>query len=140
MGISSDGILFYGIMFDWEDGNEPWADDEGGDEAWVCDKLGISDKEPKHDDYKSQDWKDYWEYKRERLADIGIEFVLHCAYDYAMWGLAISPTILRAYRGYPKEIDSIDIAEEWNEKLRAFCELVGVPYSEPKWWLCSVYG
>ena len=141
MSISSDGILFYGIMLNWEDGEEPWADDEDGDhEEWLANKLGISDREPKHEVYTSDDWKSYWKYKREQFALLGVEFVLHCSYDYSMWGIAVSESLSNASRGEPKEIKSTDIKPEWANRLKSFCESVGIGYEEPKWWLTSLMG
>lgn len=106
MGVSTDGMLFYGIHFE-EDFTFDDEDDFYGDED------------------------------AKRLA---IEPGYHCSADYPMYYLAIKESELRAWRGSPKEVNSLEVGDNWDKRIQDFCALKGIePQSECRWWLVSLW-
>lgn len=116
MGISSDGILFYGILIPEDDESVYDEDDE---------RLGPI---------------------IEELRTAGFDLGIHCSYDYPMYYLAPSSLVVRASRGYPKDVrDFHEVAFEArsagiNQMLKRQADKYGFPWSEPRTYLASVMG
>ena len=131
MGISSTGILYWGLDFGEY---PPWENPE---------------EECGPHDYSAPDdliWKafggkeeDTYKVKNSIAKDAGVEIVLHCSYDYPMWGLAVTESSMRAYRGYPVAIKELVVKPEWEVMLWIAMEKLGFT-GEPSWHLTSVYG
>lgn len=142
MGTSTDGILFFGFTFACpEEGTyPPWENEEGEEEqdseVFIASKLGLG--EPTEETY----WEAYWEKRRELFKFVGCEVSIHCSYDYPMWYVTLSNKHYCAHRGYPIEFEKglPEIVGEEVQKLRVFCEKVGIEWQEPKWTLASVWG
>lgn len=154
MGVSTDAILCWGIKLTEDEGPLPWADkaeelgydvDEDSDGFLAYALCGIEKpKEEWVDGGENQNYRDYWDAKREALKNYGVEVVTHCSYDYPMYLLAISPSKVRANRGYPQTILRSDMdrpeADNWQEKLRDACEKLGIEPAAGEWILCSLWG
>ena len=125
MGISSDGILTFGICVDeGEVCRLPWRLDEEDEdiEAWIAAECGIAS--PGHSHYQPSDWTDYWAKQREVVGSYPIEEVCHCSDGYPMYILALRGTSVTASRGCPEVIDAETLAADRTESiqlLREFC-------------------
>lgn len=125
MGISSDGLLFWGYCFDDE---VPWVD-ELTEEEWEI--------------WYNEGWEElaiHWEVD----VDFGCSIEFHCSYDYPMYAAVIDESCIRAFRGDPQRIEAADlkVGKDWKEELDTFCESMGIDVSgmEPGWHLASLYG
>lgn len=145
MGISTNAILAYGY-------------DLGGDDAgWKLEGLN------RHGEFKS-DWydadRDLAEAMIHRLAVAhgvasadpdsyineselkevsGVEFVTYQHHEFSAYVLAT--TDVTAHRGESKRIESLDVPEGSDEKLRAAVEAIGIkPTEGPGWFLVSYWG
>jgi len=113
MGLSSDGILIWGIAYDDEDFQFEY--DYEKDEE-------LSERHP------------------------GIEFGIHCSYDYPMRYVAPSDFVVRAYRGTPRSCQELFFALErgdqdaWRDQLHAAVLDAGLEWREPELTLISVLG
>ena len=147
MGISSDGIIFFGYCFEeeiaWVGDEEPaaWADD--GWESLYAAVRGVHPPEEEYSEENKALHHAYWEKKSEICKESSCEIDLHCSYDYGMHYICIRSTNKTASRGYPEKLDpkTFEINPEWKAQLDEFCKLVGIkPEGEPSWWLTSLYG
>lgn len=130
MGVSTDGILVFGIELGeelpefLEDFYDIWWD--------FTDSIsGVAEDDPKRCE-KRRDFRD----------NFPVELVSHCSYEYPMYILAVKGTKITASRGSPKVIDptSLVVSPEKIEKLRKFCEEYRIEWEEPEWYLCSMWG
>jgi len=145
MGISSDGIIAYGIDLgeglDDDECNEfPWQDREKYDgefREWVLREiLGFT-----------EEWYDgnegYFDRQNAVLKPFPLEMVSHCSYDYPMYFLSIKGTERRASRGYPTFIEGLpEVTSKQRSALKEFAEEYNFKYDEEKvgWHLFSMYG
>jgi len=126
MGMSTDGILFWGITF--EEGECPW-DNETFDydrdewERYACQRLGFKDKSELYD---VED-------------EVGVTLGIHCSYDYPMYYLAVKDSEQTANRGYPVDA-KFEVGADWQEKMKEFCEALDIPVTNPRWILASRMG
>lgn len=138
MGISSTGILFYGI-------------DYGENYSWLKEDESYEDNNVDPDEFlwlaNGAKATDSYEIRRDAANDLGVEMILHCSYDYAMYGLGVIESNKRAHRGYPVAIKELIIKPEWEvmlwiarEKLAKFTENNAWLQGDPSWVLTSVYG
>lgn len=123
MGQSTDAILFYGFHAD-----------EG---AW--------------DDFIGVDWEDTfcsrkagmfagdYDAKNKLLSSEPCQIESHCSAECPMPFVCVKASMTRAWRGYPKKIESLSVHPDWDAQLRAFCALMNVPWQEPRWWLLSMW-
>ena len=130
MGVSSDGLLWYGV--DLGDGEDDLSEHL---------EAIINGPDEDADDYDED--ADFYGDGREWLAEhglTGVEFVQHCSYDYPMYGLAITGTSVRAPRGYPKQVDLKGAPDP--APILAAMRALEVPVNEDAigWHLGSLYG
>jgi len=131
MGVSSDGILVFGIELGREDELPEFLYTEDGDEIefdeMVDAELGISDLS-------------YGERAEARKA-YPVDLVWHCSYDYPMYILAVPGTEVSASRGYPHEFtDGLPtVTQEQIDALKAWAAERDIE-GEPCWILTSMYG
>ena len=137
MGVSTDGILCFGIQLGDEDDVPGWLDGhEDGPLEKIDDiilKLGGHRVERRENESYS-DWSKKANAAREC---VGVELVHHCSGDYSMYILAAKGTVTSAARGYPEE-PTMTVSPEQVAKLRKFASAYGVN-DEPKWLLCSLW-
>lgn len=153
MGVSTDGILVFGVDFG-EEHEFPWRDEEDSDiNKWwrtvngFVHKVAEPDWEatryPKKETPEVRAQIDaYFDEQREwdKANPLPIEEVRHCSGEYPMFILAVKNTYLRACRGYPIEFaDGLPSTPDATP-LVEFCEKYGIklPYS-PRWILTSMW-
>lgn len=151
MGISTDGILCFGIMLE-EEIELPWGKDDIED-WWIYEVKGYKNLYEVYDDKgeyingvkPAEEVIDkYFEARRKfkEKNPLPISLVLHCSCDYPLYIVSLPHLNFYAERGYPEKIDP----EKLNVKTRDvdlivnFCkehnlETVG----EPNWYLCSLW-
>lgn len=143
MGVSTDGILAYGFSLgeDFDCTKVFGYENDGGPDfdALYLNKAGFR-KKPDHSDF-DKDWAEYWNAEKEFLADANCEVFTYCSHDYPIYFVAIKGSIYRVNRGHTTEIpDGLMADPAWKDTLRAYCELMGIEYQEPKWLLTSLWG
>lgn len=82
----------------------------------------------------------FWARKHELVKDSACCIDTHCHHECSMPFVAITALYRCAHRGHPKVIAPLKIEADWDEKLRAFCELMDLPFRQPQWWLASYWG
>jgi hypothetical protein len=139
MGVSTDGILFYGISISPEDVDIPWKDDEEP-EIFYAKKKGLLEPTSEFSENTENEYREYWSKRDFINKSSKCKVITHCSYDYPMYGICISKSYTSASRGYPEEIKSLKIEPDWNELLRMYCEVMEIKFEQPKWILCSLWG
>ena len=117
MGVSTDGILFYGFLVpDW-------------DEA-----IPIPEHAEDDEDFYVEDWVEAILEKHD------CRLVTHCSYDYPMY--AITTHDYKAWRGCPKLLtaDDVDAESDSGERLIAASKDLGVEAKDIGWHLASLWG
>ena len=127
MGVSTDGILVYGIPMEEEFNfmGELYTDE------YIDHLLGVEECE--------------WDVRRDARNACPVEIVSHCSYDYPMYIVALTGTRIWASRGYPVEVDpeKLNIDPEKIKEYHKFITDKGIPVPEgetPHWVLCSMWG
>lgn len=148
MGVSTDGILFYGIAYGEDLDVSELAEHHGiayedfdfDFETLYADKMGV--KSPTGDyDLDPEVFKKYWADKREINKKSGCEIGTYCSGDYPMYYLAIKDGHYSVSRGSETEIpDGLTAKPEWKQQLELYCAFMGLPFKEPKWLLVSYWG
>jgi hypothetical protein len=156
MGVSTNGQICYGILFD-EDYDFPWQEGDEDDDIehwWVYTVHGFKhsfELYTEAGDYiggqrPAQDVLDrHYEEKHEfekTIPGLPVELVNVCSCDYPQYILAVRGTEMTAYRGYPKVFNpaSLTVTDEQKQALLDFCKAhnIEVP-SEPEWYLSSLW-
>ncbi len=135
MGQSTDGQLWYGVVF--EDGYEfPWPDYDIED--WWRTEQGFDASRG----YPAEGWLDYQKaFDAEHPCPV--ELINYCSGEYPMYGLAIPASKRTASRGYPERLDGgLGVVTEAEKKaLLDFCAKYGLkPESSDGWYLSSYWG
>lgn len=138
MGTSTNGILAYG--FNLGGAEEGWKIEEAGKygDEWVPEWARDDDDETGEDSIVEGAEQGL------RAAGLSVEFEMHCSGDYPMY--VLSAQAVTAFRGHPKvidfgELETLRTAEEWDERLRRACAVLGIkPIQEqPQWLLVSLW-
>lgn len=131
MGVSTDGILAYGVEL---------PNEFESDEAW--EKYGFVDKYA--DDTPEGEG---WDGIEDFVSDVckargvpGIILVRHCSFDYPMYILATR--YHSAWRGSPSRIASLDVPADETLRIGQALEVLGIHVDkpEPAWLLASLWG
>ena len=132
MGVSTDGIIAFGIQFD--DGELPWSGHDDIEEWWNQETgfKGSANSDSYYDDIRAHQQKN----------PMPVEVVWHCSYDYPMFILSLPNKSINACRGYPTEFkpEDLTVTEAELKVLKDFCEKYDIEYTEPKWVVCSMWG
>lgn len=163
MGVSTDGQMCFGILFD-EDYQFPWDSDgwDGDYEDWwikeVCQyeppfKLYNEDGEYING-IKPAESKitEYFKHKRDfrKQYPIPVQLVNGCSANHPLYIIAVPSSIHTCSRGYPRAINTTDF--QVNDKdivtLIDFCEKYCSPRNDydkfpemnPQWYLSSYWG
>lgn len=148
MGMTSAGILFYGITFTEEEEEKlvfPWDKDgeELEPEEWFAKKLGIIEPEEEYE-YSSlthEEYSKYWAEVRKVGETMKCELVHFGELDSeTSFAIGVKKSVLVADGWDTKEVTTLEIKNEWKYQLKEFCEKAGIEYKDPKWWLVSYYG
>lgn len=125
MGVSTDAVLFYGFGLEDEYG------DEVGDIDWFfsddSDACVYIDEEVLVRTGKScKEWD--------------VEFGFHCHIDAPIWYICVAG--VTSNRGFATEITAatLKVGEDWDSRLKDFCDAMGIKYKQPAWWLVSYWG
>lgn len=166
MGVSTDGQISYGILFD-EDTEFPWDGDafEHDIEAWWMHVNGYEnphycpfteDGEYKDDAPVTVDrWgskrlvhddprvREYYDYRLQWMSDhpVPVQLVNYCCGDCEMYIVAVKSMSCR--RGYPLEVkpEELAVTDEERDTLIDFCNDYGIEFDDsPRWWLSSYWG
>ena len=140
MSVSTDAILFFGYC--WDEENFPFEDvdeeDETGEEPdmTLARHQGFDLVPPDHENYKSDDWGNYFAAKRKFLQEMPVIVVCHCHNDCPMYGIALRESVTKAHRGDPKRLffptpNAVHVFGPILEKLGV--EQPGIA----SWWLVS---
>lgn len=129
MGVSSDGMLYFGFQVGDEDQKPEWLGEHEDFDAFICAKAGLPDDAP-------------YEQTGPVIKNCPAELQLFCSYDYPMYVLGVRGAEHRAYRGDIVEIGDAELAVDSVrvEAFKAWCDLNGIEWQQPKWLLCSMYG
>lgn len=71
----------------------------------------------------------------------GVNVGIHGYDGYTCHYVSIKETELRGSCGEATEVvaDRRSQNINWDSQLREFCELMGIPFTQPKWWLVVDY-
>jgi len=111
MGVSTDAILCFGFEIE-----------EDSDEHDRCHLL-MDEK---------------YEVLSKAESKYGGSLVHHCSDGCTLYIVGIRET--KAWRGYPKEVTSLDVTDDERAKLADFAKAIGIEPKAPKWLLCSWWG
>jgi len=136
MGQSTDAILFFGYCHDsegWPNADEDAYDVEEPDypEEEYLRRKGLLSEDAA------------WEERRNKTEALPFEFFTHCHSECRMHAIAIRGTKVKAWRGYPQEIDPAmlqmtpeEIAKH-EATLQEVCAVLEIKPTELRWWLVS---
>jgi len=147
MGNSADAIVFFGIHFEeGAEGEWAWVEEpEKYGETWenfYADKVHkISPPEvPWEEDEEL--YSSYWDEVRrvERLSPCVIG--THSSGECPMYYVALARTVESASWDEPAELglSSLEVSDSELQQLKEFCEVMGLQWAEPKWYLASYWG
>ena len=140
MGDCASVDIIYG-MATHDTGLIPYEDDDG------CYEPIFDHYEWQKEFYERQD-KPYpgWSVKHPpEIAEAGCMFGSHGYSDDSGLFLGIIDSHLRSDWDSIAEIDPLHFAQnsetlaKWNQKLKQFCELMGIPFQKPKWLMMCSY-
>lgn len=130
MGVSTDGILVFGIECGEDEETPEFMSGFDDFDEYLDSLSGLPQwGEPGHNFAANA------EFRKTVPADM----VLHCSYDYPMYILAVRGTQVTARRGYPQEIESLGVDPAKLAAFKVWAEERGIT-GEPKWLLCSMWG
>ena len=164
MGVSTDGILFYGFCWDEEKELLPDGEDGRNQSEWqsiILAKRGVPDP---WEAYPACDGLEYAEKRRIQNAwvqdndaaikarwaakatindEFGCDIGRHCSDGCSMPYVYAMESRVVASRGCPENVttDSPCVGE-WDALLAKFMTELGIerPHPLPRWWLASYWG
>lgn len=156
MGVSTDGIIGYGVILE-EGTPSPFGDEwyEDALEDWWRMENGYKDiHEPYNDEGGyAEGWSkgderftEYFDHRREWLKSnpLPVQPVNYCSGDYPMWMLAVPGTVVECSRGCPTRINPTGSNGVIKESLDPYLEFIDKYLDEYKsgtgWYLMSYYG
>lgn len=148
MGVSTNGILFYGIVWDdeyeiFKVSDDDWAevlakrrglinpwDSAGPDcnEAWVDAHRGEIDEWSKH--------------RKQIHEEFGVDINHHGSDSWSIPYICVNESLIVARRGYPKPVQSLN-CEGYQEKIERFVRELEIDVSAASpcgWYLVSYWG
>lgn len=149
MGVSTDAILFYGVLLpDDMEGSLPWSDDI---ESWWGKENGFEHSFEIYDE--SGDYLDGVRPEQERISayyrewfdwqkanPMPVELIYHCSDEYPMYALALPGSTIRAGRGYPEKIIDLAVNQDDLDSFVAFCRKYGFSVDDLAWFMVSWWG
>lgn len=162
MGVSTDGMLLYGYI--WDDETELFDNDD--DDEWVDVVAKSRDipnpwdryVEPKLPYMEQRAHADAWvaEHRKELDAmyaakraiedEFGVTISYHGSDGWSVPYVHIKDAEVAAYRGSPQSVTGMSLERnpEWDAKLDRFMEELGIEkpdgQDEPGWYLASWWG
>lgn len=151
MGVSTDGRICFGLLFD--EGYEfPWDESEMGIEEWWRDQYDWKPSLTIYDDdgnrlpnVTEEQVRTYYQEFRDWDAahPLPVKMINYCSGDYAMYILAIPSTVKSASRGEPVVLSpDLDFVIKPEER-QAFLDFIQTHEIEaealPAWYLSSYW-
>lgn len=140
MGVSTDGMLYYGFTLDEDE--EWFEDDEDLDwEDIACERLGGPNPPDVPYEGNEKVHSQFWNKKHAFIESLAVRMGYHCSCEYSMYFVYINTSYTRAARGYPEDLGkTLPVAEDtWDAAIKDFCEKMGIEYKEPHWELASLW-
>lgn len=137
MGTNTDAILFYGIHADADAWNEALGEDLDWKKKYVSVVHGRDEPTVVCDMENVEIWKSYWDFAAEKVKESYCEVDAHCSGDYQMPYVFVKESRVVANRGEPEQISSLSVPAYWDYRIKEFCDVLGIPCEQPKWWLVS---
>lgn len=138
MGVSTDGILFYG--FDLGEPGQSMADPDAEWESYDWEDYYLEKKGVVREENEDSD--SWFARKDLVLETCGCSLGHHCCDEYIM--LFVAARDFSASRGYPAPIAKSDLIlpSDVDEKLKDFCEVMGIEFKQDQvgWYLASYWG
>jgi hypothetical protein len=146
MGVSTNGILFWGYCFTEEE-QKPYEHDDGEEdfdpETRYAERLGVVPPGECYSHENDAKWRAYWDAKKAANERGGCEVGYHCGDACPMYYVAVSASHAVAYRGDPRPIAPMAVGADWAGKLNDYCDKMGIrppDGQQPGWWLTSYWG
>jgi hypothetical protein len=152
MGVSTDAILFFGVVLPDSESEDfvpdPWegGPHDGWEEALAATQGVLPPTVPFSDETRAE-YKAYWERKSTVVGAFGCTVGIHCSDDYPMQYVALKHREITANRGYAQAIDPANLAvlDRDREKVELFLETIGYTREQFArwrigWWLVSYWG
>lgn len=149
MGVSTDALLVWGFDL----GEEPempegslagrYLEDEDCPVSWedtYAIAVGVKPPPDEFNDDTKEAFREFWPARTKAVEEGGCSIEHHCHHEVTMY--AVSACCYQAGRGDPLRLTASDleVGAGWEGKLRAFCEVMGIPWQEPGWLLMSYWG
>jgi hypothetical protein len=138
MGTTPEGKVFYGFALVDEDG-EPLGDivPSNWEETYIKEQGGLP--RPEENNYRSPEW-DEWRAKRHAMiAACPVDTELIGYDDYLATCVVIRESFAKAEWGEVVPLKTLETKAEWEQQLRDWCNMLGVPYRQPGWYVASLY-
>lgn len=145
MGVSTNAVLFYGLLLDEDDFEDgyPWDADEfdHDSEDFIAHTLRDLVTPTDWSDSNQEEIDKYFTARTAALDSTPVAIGIHCSYEYPMYYVYIKDTELTAYRGYPQEVNSQLVLDHgWDVELEKFCGALGLPFKKPGYYIASLMG
>lgn len=131
MGVSTDGILVFGIDLG-EEIPEFLESYDGDFDLFIDENSGLPTSGPLRDYKKLSENRDAFP----------IEMTRYCSYEYPMYILGVKGKHYQVDRGDVVVVNTEDLTvrPDQIETLMDFCEQHNIEWQEPKWLLVSMWG
>jgi hypothetical protein len=145
MGTNPYGKVFYGFALVDEDGEAiepegPWEQNDlySGWEEFYIEKQGGLPR-PDSQDYRGPEWSE-WRAKRKALMDSCPADVVLVGSEYNLIScIVIRDSYAQAEWSEIKPLKATGTKPDWDQQLRDWCELMGIEWREPGWYVASLY-
>lgn len=143
MGISSDGMLYFGFPIGEEDQHISEFDfveesDEEFDDI-IIREAGLRKWEETTEGEDRDNWRKDC---RKAQEECPVDLKIYCSYDYPMHMLVARGLTYSVSGGYYEEIDpeKLKVPQDNIDAMKKWCDDHKIEWQEPKWLLCSLYG
>ena len=139
MGMNLTAFVFYGLEVCGPGDDPPWDPEGDGDIEWEEVLLATAGLEwSQRDQY---DEKEYWEKRKAAKAGFAVDVEFMGVGDYVGRALVFAPSVLESDWSALEPIDGLDLStpEGADEKLKWACELLGIEWVQPRWYLAGRY-
>lgn len=130
MGVSTNGILVYGLSFDEGELNQAKLAKFLGYETPQGEAAADEEDEDPEDDYERSEAVD------KLLEKQGLSLTWHCSYDFPMFIIGCGEVTAR--RGYPEVIKELPLPSD--RQAEALLNLKNKFGGKLGVWLCSMWG
>lgn len=138
------GVLFYGFVVDpWNRDEQEWRDEEVWEEAdgeyekYYIIKAGVELPEAPDVETKEEMMARWKEEERLIPCVLEVDGIEGSGNLY----LAANGSVIQSRGGSALLLtpDSLKVGEDWDQKIKGFCEVLGIPHQTPGWHLTGEY-